>query len=108
MQNEFSAQVSSYSLKGALGMNSQGFWRRRETRIAIYAILFLCCLILIFASESLGRAIVSFGKSSWPTEDVYRTAAMVRQAGILTGGISGLGLVLESSKLGEKNQDSTV
>ena len=89
-------------------MNSQGFWRRRETRIAIYAILFLCCLILIFASEFLGRAIVSFGKSSWPTEDVYRTAAMVRQAGILTGGISGLGLVLESSKLGEKKQDSTV
>ena len=86
-------------------MNAQGFWRRRETRIAVYAILFLCCLILIFASESLGRAIVSFGKSIWTTEDVYRTAAMICNAGTLTGAISGLGLVLESSKLGEKDRD---
>ena len=85
-------------------MNSQGFWRRRETRIAYMRFSFV-----LFDSDFrlgiLGRAIVSFGKSSWPTEDVYRTAAMVRQAGILTGGISGLGLVL-SLQAWRKKQDS--
>lgn len=89
-------------------MEHPGFWHRRSTRIALYGIIFLLSLLVILASNSLGDTVIRLVRDGWYTEEEYRTAAAIRQAGTLTGAISGLGLVLESSKLGDKDRKQAV
>ena len=77
---------------------------RRKNRIAIYFVIFVLNLVLILWSMSLGEFFArDWGRSdSWYTEDTVRHAASVRQVGLLAGGLSGLGLILELSRLEEK------
>ena len=76
----------------------------RRNRIVIYFSAFLISLLLIWGAGSLGEFIArDWGKSDiWYPDDAVQNAAVLRQTGLLTGGLSGLGLILELSKLEEK------
>ncbi len=81
---------------------------RRKNRIVIFFIVFVLSTVLILASMSLGEFFArDWGSSSaWSGEDEDRYALTVRQAGLLTGGVSGLGLILDLTKLEEKPAQS--
>lgn len=81
--------------------------RSRRNRMIVYVSVLVISLLLILGSGSLGEFITrDWGTSdSWYPQDAAeadQNAAVLRQTGLLTGGLSGLGLVLELSKLEEK------
>ena len=85
--------------------------RSRRNRIIIYFSILIISLLLILGSGSLGEFVArDWGRSqNWYRDyedEAVQNAAALRQTGLLTGGLSGLGLVLELSKL-EENPKQT-
>ncbi len=91
--------------RGAYRMN---ILRSRRNRIVIYFSVLVISVLLMLGSESLGEFIArDWGKSdSWYNDAATENASVLRQTGLLTGGLSGLGLVLELSKLEEKSEQT--